>query len=86
MNASHSNNQKPIFFKWIPTEKDYLLVRIRDTTNNLRMWFEGVSEIPNQKETYTADKLTGKLEINDIDSELMDTLERSKSENIGLYS
>jgi hypothetical protein len=50
------------------------------------MWFEGVSEIPNQKETYTADKLTGKLEINDIDSELMDTLERSKSENIGLYS
>jgi hypothetical protein len=80
-NASHSDNQKPIFFKWIPTEKDYILVNIGDTAN-LRMWFEGISEIPNQKETYTADKLTGKLKINDIDSELMDTLERSKSEQI----
>ncbi|MGA9154548.1 MAG: hypothetical protein WBZ36_28520 [Candidatus Nitrosopolaris sp.] len=81
MNASHSDNQRPIFFKWMPTEKDQLVIRMNDT-NNIRMWFEGVSEIPYQKEIYTADKLIGKLEINDIKPELLNTIERSKSEHI----
>src|SRR5436189_1754418 len=76
------DNQKPIFYKWIPKEKDYLKIRIRDSTNSIRIWFEGISELTNQMDTYTADKLMGKLQIKDVDSELVETFERSRLEHV----
>ena len=82
MGTNHSANQKPVFFRWIPTEKDRLSVGIKDTDNRLLIWCEGVSQIRNQKETFVGDKLICRLEINNIPSELVGELERSRSENI----
>jgi hypothetical protein len=80
-----SVHYSPIFYNWLPTEKDYLVLKTAEPYTILKVWFQPSSQVDLsilQDKRVSVSKLKGNLQFNNVPTDLISIFKKNKTQYV----